>query len=849
MERPRTIQATGILAALSLLASGAAAAPNVSTPANVSHGVIVEMSPGSSPSDRREVARELSATTIRGLGGQGLYLFERLTATTKPAAERALADLPAVESVDLDLPATAAGVPNDPCFIGTNSCPVQYGSQDDMRVISLPAALDRLTLRTPTTVAVIDTSIGLDHPDLQGRLWSNPAEAPNGIDDDGNGFIDDIHGADWVSRDGNPDDTTGQGQHGTHVAGTIAAVVDNGIGIAGIAPGARIMSLRFLGDNSGGATADAILAINYAVANGAKVINNSWVAWSSTKGHHGVCTAMRAALEAGVVVVSAAGNNAIDVEDGKLFGSTLYWPIPATCFDSGASDAGPQDRATNGNGQITVAATDNDDAMPGFTNWSTQGSVDMSAPGYQVLSTMTNLDSEGSRQNTYKFLSGTSMAAPHVAGAAALLLGERPLLSGREVRAAILEGAAAAPSTAGKTASARRLDLTGMLTHASVTAPDRSPPAMGALSAPADGWITRSRTVGLSWGAASDASPVTYDVFLNGVRLARDLTSTSVSATVAEGRHAWFVVARDSAGNSATSASRMIVVDETPPAPISSVSPDDGVVIEPGPLAVSWSAPDDPLSGVAEYDVLVDRRLVGRVPAGVTNFTLPTQTTGYHDWAITARDAAGNEGMSGPWGFTVASPQSPPVVTQPPLARPSPGWTAPTPRGMSLPGQRVGLTIGGGVRTTRSRSVQVQVVAPTAASHMRTATSAASLASAPWAPVASSSTVMLPAAPGREVVREVHLEVIGQGGASLGTATDDIVLDTAAPQGRVTKVAGGKWRLRARDASGPWRFQFRGGRWRTATGNEAALAGPPGAGAVRFRDALGNTGGWMTLAR
>lgn len=846
------------------VAGAASAAPATST----SDGVIVELAPDATAADRRAVAQRLDAHAVRSLGGQGLYLFERDATITRGVASRTVSGVDAVEGVSLDLPVATAEVPNDPCFIWNGACPIDYGAQADMSLINLPAARERLTSRTPVTVAVIDTSVGLDHPDLQGRLWSNPAESANGLDDDGNGFVDDLHGADWVDRDGDPNDTTGRGQHGTHVSGTIAAVAGNGIGIAGIAPGARIMSLRFLADTSGGQTSDAILAINYARAKGVQVINNSWVGWSTVRGYHGVCTAIRAALNDGVVVVSAAGNDGLDAEGGKLFGSTRYWPIPATCYDSDADGAAPATRAANGNGQLTVAATDNSDAMASFSNWGSEGSVDLAAPGYQVLSTVTNLSSLGARQNSYSWMSGTSMAAPHVAGAAALLWGERPALSAAAVRAAIITGGAAAPATDGKTASGRRLDLTGMLTQGGVGATDTAPPVMGDLQAPADGAITGSTGVGMYWAAAQDASPVTYDVYLNGTRLATNIATSPLSATLPEGRHTWYVVARDSSGNSATSASRTITVDLTSPSAPGALTPSDGSAAEAAPPTLAWSAATDALSGVAGYDVILDGATVQSVDAATTAIATPPLARGGHTWSVVARDRAGNTRTAGPWLFTVTSSQviAPPTSPGPtpspapgPTPGPSPGPTptsgvgnggpGPSTSGGSLPITglpSVGVSINGDGRATRSRAVQVAIAAPAGAVRMRVAESIERLAGADWIPLAPATVVIFAGPRTGESARRVHVQVADAAGAVIAEGTDEIVLDARAPRGTVRRLADGRWRIRALDASGGARFQVRNGTWRAVGARGVVITPPYGADAVRFRDALGNTGRWLS---
>src|SRR5262249_5451994 len=133
---------------------------------------------------------------------------------------------------------------------------------------------DLQTDASPIVVAVIDTGTQWNHPDLSANIWTNTGEIPgNGIDDDGNGYIDDVHGYDWVNLDGNPMDDYG---HGTHTAGTIGAVTNNGTGVAGVCWKVQIMPLKFLNSGGSGAISDSVLAVEYAMNNGARLSSNSW---------------------------------------------------------------------------------------------------------------------------------------------------------------------------------------------------------------------------------------------------------------------------------------------------------------------------------------------------------------------------------------------------------------------------------------------------------------------------------------------------------------------------------------------------------------------------------------------
>ncbi len=233
------------------------------------------------------------------------------------------------------------------------------------------------------TVAIIDTGVDYYHPDLEANLWINPGETPgNDQDDDQNGYMNDIHGFDFVSRDGDPMDDLG---HGTHVAGIIGAVNNNGIGISGVCRSVRLMAVKAF-DASGSATlADVVEGIRYAVDNGAKIINASW---GQSQSSRALEETVQQATRAGVLIVAAGGN-----ERAK---KASY---PAAIPEA-----------------LGVAATDNRDRRGDFSNYG-EG-IDIAAPGVKIFSTLPDAG--------YENMSGTSMAAPFVSGAAALVLQMSP---------------------------------------------------------------------------------------------------------------------------------------------------------------------------------------------------------------------------------------------------------------------------------------------------------------------------------------------------------------------------------------------------------------------------------------
>jgi len=296
-------------------------------------------------------------------------------------------------------------------------------------------------------VAVIDTGVDYMHPDLIDNMWVNALEfgGTPGVDDDLNGFIDDIYGWDFYDDDADPFDEVGGG-HGTHVAGTIGAVGDNGIGVVGVNWDVSIMAVRFLGAG-GGTAAGAIASVNYVTMmksefdDGAgdgtpgadvRVINASYGGGGYDAGEEAAIQAFGAV---GGLFVAAAGND---------YSSNDIAPAYPTSYDS--------------DNIISVAATDRNDALADFSNYGVE-SVDLGAPGVAIMSTVPSWTGQ-LYDNTY---SGTSMAAPHVAGVAALAWAYNPSATMEQVRDAILSGVDPLPSLAGMTITGGRLNARATL--------------------------------------------------------------------------------------------------------------------------------------------------------------------------------------------------------------------------------------------------------------------------------------------------------------------------------------------------------------------------------------------------
>jgi subtilisin family serine protease/subtilisin-like proprotein convertase family protein len=293
--------------------------------------------------------------------------------------------------------------------------------------IGAPAAWDVTTGTGQTIVAVIDTGVDLTHPDLAGNLWTDPATG--------------AHGEDFISNTTNPQDTDG---HGTFVAGIIGAVGDNGVGVAGVEWHTRIMALRFMASDGGGYTSDAARAIDYAVAHGAKVVNLSWGGPSPDPA---LAASIGTARAAGVIVVTAAGNGGADTDSSPFYPASYD-----TQFDN----------------VIAVAASDKTDALAGFSNFGA-ATVTLAAPGVDVESALPN--------DRYAAESGTSAAAPFVAGAVALLWDLHPDWSYQQILAKLEASVDPVPALAGKVATAGRLDVAKMVDAATAAPPIVPPPA------------------------------------------------------------------------------------------------------------------------------------------------------------------------------------------------------------------------------------------------------------------------------------------------------------------------------------------------------------------------------------
>jgi RHS repeat-associated protein len=402
--------------------------------------LIIRFRQGASEQDKNTLVANKGARRDKKLQGQSRLEKLRLRAGRDPQVMAAeLRQNPLVELAEpnylIDLDET---VPNDQQF--NEQWALRNTGQNGGQIgadISAAMAWDATTGSPSTVIAVIDSGIDFTHPDLQHNQWANSAEQANGVDDDHNGLVDDLHGWDWVTDSHQITDEQG---HGTAMAGLIAAEGDNATGTTGVMWRASLMSLRVLDGSGTGDIARAVEAIDYAVAHGATVINCSW-------GTDGESVTLREAIErAGarqVMVISSTGNSGRDIDSAPYYPASFYLP-----------------------NMISVAATNNLNQLISSSNWgATRATV--AAPGAEVLTTQMG--------GGYRAVSGTSAATALVSGVVGLIRTVRPRLGAADTKAAIINSSRQATGLAGKVSSGGVVSASGAL--GAMQGPDVDPAA------------------------------------------------------------------------------------------------------------------------------------------------------------------------------------------------------------------------------------------------------------------------------------------------------------------------------------------------------------------------------------
>ncbi len=372
--------------------------------------IIVKMKSGVSRSRARQVlSRVAGKSALKSFSYIDLSILD--VGQDERSVGEIVAELNAMDSVDYAEPDFVLHLYNTP---GDPSFGLLWGLENTGQSggisgadIGAPRAWGITTGSSEMVVGVTDTGVDYTHEDLAANIWTNPGEIPgNGIDDDNNGYVDDIHGINAITGSGDPMDDEG---HGTHVAGTIGAVGDNGVGVTGVNWNVKMMALKFLDASGGGYTSDAIECLDYVLMMknnhgvNIRLTNNSWGGGGYSRALY---EAIDAAGKAGMLFMAAAGNSSTN------------------------NDAAPSYPASYElDNIISVASVNNRDGLSSFSSYGKK-SVDLGAPGSNILSTLPG--------NAYGFYSGTSMATPHVAGAAALIWAGTPSYDATQVKALIL---------------------------------------------------------------------------------------------------------------------------------------------------------------------------------------------------------------------------------------------------------------------------------------------------------------------------------------------------------------------------------------------------------------------------
>lgn len=398
--------------------------------AAVSDRFIVKVKENSAFTRQAQTFRNLTAGSRVEPISTDQYLVSLPAASTAGAVAELL---PNYDYIEPDYRVHTTLVPNDE----------KLSSQWAHAVVHSEAAWDISRGSSSVVVAILDSGIDYNHPDLAGNIWTNPDEIPgNGIDDDNDGYIDDVHGWNFVSDNNRPvaDDKS---FHGTHVAGTVGAVGNNGIGISGHAQEVKLMALKFLDDSSTGFTSNAIKGIDYAIKKKVKIINNSW---GSSSKSQALSEAIDRARAAGILFVVAAGNNGSDND------KTGFYPANY-----------PQDNV------ISVAASTISDQLASFSNYGID-KVDLAAPGVNIYSTKNG--------GSYQSLSGTSMATPLVSGVLATMVAARPDLSYAQIKGALLQSVDKISAYSGKVKTGGRINSERALQEVVSLPGDWQPPVI-----------------------------------------------------------------------------------------------------------------------------------------------------------------------------------------------------------------------------------------------------------------------------------------------------------------------------------------------------------------------------------
>ena len=534
---------------------------------------------------------------------------------------------PAIEFAEPNWVYVHQAVPIDPYFVNGNLWGM-YGDLSSFPTYSsfgsqaAEAWAAGHTGSKNVVVGVIDQGIQFTHPDLAANIWTNPYEDPtDGVDNDGNEYVDDIHGWNCINNN-NIIYTPGGDAHGTHVSGTIGGAA-NKIGVAGVNWNVSIISGKFLGP-SGGSTADAIEAVDYFTNLKIRhpemdivALNNSWGGGGFSQA---LLDAIVRAAKENILFIAAAGNA------GSNNDTTPFYPAR---YDTTAG--------AGYNSVIAVAALQSSGALASFSNYG-NNTVHLGAPGVGIWSTVPD--------NTYASYNGTSMAAPHVTGAAALYASTHPEATVLDIRNAILGSVASTTSLAGKTITGGRLDLSTVITP--TTPPTAPPNAPTALSA-----TPGNVQISLSWVGSPGATSYIlkrrsaiglYDTTVSGL-----ITQSYIDNALDNGTTYYYAVSAVNAIGESAASGEVFATPQLPASPPAAPASAAATPVSSSRINLSWEDRSNNEDGfkIERATRNLSYTQIGTVGAGATSYPsigLSNNTTYYY--RVRAYNTAGNSAYS-----------------------------------------------------------------------------------------------------------------------------------------------------------------------------------------------------------